>query len=63
MTISSTEFPDEIYVSDAAIDDASSFPPDVHIWRAQRLQWFETDDVLPRYMRFKSDGILEGSTE
>ncbi len=59
----STEFPDDVYVSNAAIDDAASFPPEVHIWRSERLSWFDTNDALPRYTRFKSDGILEVSTK
>jgi len=63
ISISSAAYPGEIYVSDAAIDDASSFPPEVHIWRSESLPWIEINDNLPRYMRFKSDGVLEHSSE
>ena len=63
ISITSAEYPDEIYVSDAAIDDESSFPPEVHIWRSERLPWIEINDSLPRYMRFKSGGELEPPTK
>lgn len=53
------EFPDEIYVSVSLLDDPAAIVPDVHIWRSDRLPWFETNDDYPRYLHFKSDGILE----
>jgi hypothetical protein len=62
ISITSTAYPDEVYVSDAAIDDASSFPPEVHIWRSQSLPWLEINESLPRYLKFKSDGEMEPSS-
>lgn len=53
------EFPEEIYVAISVLDDPETMAPDVHIWRLDRLPWFETADDFPRYQRFKSDGILE----
>ena len=53
------EFAEEIYVSVCALDDPATTQPDVHIWRLDRLPWFEIADDLPRYQRFKSDGIFE----
>lgn len=55
----SAAFPEEMYVSVAALDDAPSLPPEVHIWRCERLPWFDTADSLPRYLRFKADGLQE----
>ena len=59
LTQFATEFPGEIYVSISILDDQTSISPDTHIWRSDRLPWFETTDNLPRYSHFKSDGILE----
>ena len=53
------EFPDEIYVSISILDNPTAMAPDTHIWRLDRLPWFETADDFPRYLRFKSDGIVE----
>lgn len=51
--------PARIGVSTASFDDPDKVAPDVHIWRSQRLSWFETADSLPRYVRFKFEGIQE----
>ena len=59
LTIFIEEFPEEVYVSICALDDPTAMPPGVHIWRADRLPWFETADDLPRFLQFKSDGKLE----
>jgi hypothetical protein len=59
LTIYSEQYPAEIYVSITAFDEAQAVAPEIHIWREERLPWLETADNLPRYVRFKSDGILE----
>ena len=59
MTQFAKEFPEEIYVSVSVLDDPTAIVPNVHIWRSDRLPWFETTDDFPRYLQFKSDGILE----
>lgn len=61
LSIYSAQFPEEIYVSIASFDDADAVAPEVHIWREERLGWLETSDDSPRYMRFKSDGIMESA--
>ena len=38
-----------------------ALPPDVHVWRSGRVSWFETADELPRYVRFKFEGIQENA--
>ena len=48
-------------VSTAAVDDPDALPPDVHVWRSGRVSWFETADELPRYVRFKFEGIQENA--
>lgn len=59
LSISSTDYDEEVYVSVACMDEAGSIEPEVHVWRSDRLPWFETDDELPRYVRFKYEGIVE----
>ena len=59
LTLVDQRFADEIYVSVVSLDEPESAPPDFHIWRSHRLTWLETSDKLPRYVKFKFDGILE----
>ncbi len=59
LTIWAAAFPDVMYVSIAALDNAASIEPEVHIWRSHRLPWLDTVDDLPRYLQFKSDGLQE----
>jgi hypothetical protein len=63
MTQFAAVFPELIYVSLAALHDADSISPEIHIWRSERLPWFETADDLPRYLRFKADGVTEAPRE
>lgn len=59
LTITDQRFPDETYVTVPSLDDPEVLPPEFHIWRSHRLSWLETADTLPRYVQFKSDGIVE----
>lgn len=59
LTLADERFADEVYVALASFDDTEAPSPEIHIWRSQRLSWLETTDDLPRYVQFKSDGILE----
>lgn len=59
LTLTDERFSKEVYVATAVSDDAGTPQPEFHIWRAERLSWLETTDDLPRYVQFKSDGILE----
>jgi len=59
LTLSDDRFPQEIYVSVGSIDSAEELPPEFHIWRSHRISWLETSDTLPRYVRFRADGIEE----
>lgn len=59
LALADERFPDEIYNSLASFDDAEAPSPEIHIWRSERVEWLETTDDLPRYLRFKSDGIIE----
>ena len=59
LTIFSEAFPEDIYVSVASLDEPGAMPPEIHIWRSHRLEWFDTSDELPRFVGFKSDGEAE----
>ena len=63
LTLFIKEFPEEIYVSISVLDDPTAMEPGVHIWRSEKLPWFETADELPRYLQFKFQGLLEESEE
>lgn len=63
LTLFIEEYPEEIYVSIAVLDDLSAMEPDVHIWRSDKVPWFETADELPRYAQFKYQGLLEEDSE
>ena len=59
LTLADDRFPNEIYVSLGSFDDPEQLPPEFHIWRSHRISWLETSDGLPRYLRFRADGIEE----
>ncbi len=59
LTLTDERFSDEIYVALATFEDAKAPLPEFHIWRSEKLPWIETADDLPRYIRFKSDGLNE----
>ncbi len=55
LTIYSQDFPDEIYVSIVAFDQADEVKPEAHIWTSDQLTWLHIGDDLPRHARFGSD--------
>ena len=59
LTLADERFPDEVYVALASFDNPEALPPEFHIWRSNRLSWLETSDNLPRYVKFRGDGIVE----
>jgi hypothetical protein len=49
LVFTSDDFPQEVTVNTASLDDPGAFPPRLHIFTASRIPWFCTDDTLPRY--------------
>jgi hypothetical protein len=46
----------------ATLDDPQSAPPAFHIFWGSRVGWFDPDDGLPRYDKFRPDTRgLEGT--
>ena len=43
------DFPGQLDVTVASLDDPASAPPSRHIWTSSRLPWTHLDDDLPRY--------------
>lgn len=41
--------PDTTDFTVASLDDASAMQPGFHIWHASRIDWFHTQDTLPRF--------------
>jgi hypothetical protein len=39
-----------------SLDDPASCPPQMHIYHADRIAWFETADALPRHAGKKDPG-------
>lgn len=42
-------FPKTVDVTQASLHDPSLIAPQYHIWRHNKVDWFETTDSLPRY--------------
>ena len=59
LTFWDRDFAEHLYVAAAALEDAESCAPEFHIWRSDRLSWIDAIDTLPRYLRFKRDGLVE----
>ena len=59
MTLADERFADDIYVAIASLDAPHALVPEFHIWRSDRLSWLETADQLPRYLRFRYEGLSE----
>lgn len=59
LTFRDRDHAENLYVAVAALEDAESAAPAFHIWRSERLSWIDAMDGLPRYLRFKRDGLLE----
>jgi hypothetical protein len=47
--------PDTIDFTVATLDQPGAVPPEFHIFRRSRVEWFETADALPRHARFRPD--------
>jgi hypothetical protein len=46
-------FPKEISVNTASLDDPAAFPPRKHIFAESRIAWFDIHDELPRHARYE----------
>jgi hypothetical protein len=55
LTIQVDYQPETIDFPVATLDDPNPVAPGFHIFRASRIAWFETADVLPRHQRFRPD--------
>jgi hypothetical protein len=49
LTFETDEFPDEIDVTTASLDDPEAMPPDDHTRTATQLRWVRLADGLPAY--------------
>jgi hypothetical protein len=47
----SDNYPTEVSVNIASLDEPSAFPPRMHIFAESRIPWFHTYDALPSYPR------------
>jgi len=44
-----------VEVNIGSLDDSEAVVPRYHIWCDSRIQWFDTDDNLPRFPRSRPD--------
>ena len=49
LTYESERFPGEVHFHVGTCDDPGSLPASFHVFREERLAWFETADSLPRH--------------
>jgi hypothetical protein len=49
LTFAHDDFPDEIDVTTASLDDPNAMPPREHIYVGTKLDWIKLDDGLPQY--------------
>jgi hypothetical protein len=58
LTYQHADFPDEVDVTTASLDDPGPFAPADHTWTSQRLPWLRLSDDLPRFPRTRRDPLL-----
>jgi hypothetical protein len=56
LTYRHADFPDEVDVTTASLDDPAAFPPADHTWWSERVAWLRFDEALPRFARSRSEG-------
>jgi len=54
LTYQHTDFPNEMDVTIASLDDPAAFPPADHTWTSERVAWLELGDRLPQLARSRS---------
>ena len=52
LTFAGENWPGEVHVFTATLDDPEAFPPTVHTYCLDRLPWIDPDDGLPRLDTF-----------
>jgi hypothetical protein len=52
MAFRSDDFPGEVSVNTASLDDPGAFPPRMHIFTESRIAWFHTHDALPAHQGY-----------
>lgn len=56
LTFEHRDFPDEIAVTTASLDDPANVPPTSHIFVTTKLPWIKLADGLPEYPAEADDG-------
>lgn len=49
LTYRADRFPGEVHVYISTVDEPHRFKPTFHVFHAEKIPWFETDDQLPRH--------------
>ena len=59
LTFWDRDHPETLYIAVACLEEVEACAPTFHIWRSDRLSWIDDRENLPRYLRFKRDGLVE----
>jgi hypothetical protein len=57
LTYEHADFPGEVDVTTASLDDPNAFPPADHTWTSERIAWLALADDLPRFPRTRRDDL------
>ena len=54
LTFEEDDFPDEISVTSASLDDPDRAPPDYHLYTTSQIAWIKQDDGATRYPKSRT---------
>ncbi len=50
LTYRADRFPGEVHIYMSTLDEPQRYKPKFHVFHAEKIPWFDTDDELPRYL-------------
>jgi hypothetical protein len=52
-------FPGEVHLYLSTLDEPDRFEPQFHVFSAEKIAWFDTDDSLPRHAATTASPTIE----
>ncbi len=59
LTFENERYPAELDITTASLDDPDALPPGDHTHMESHLRWLQLADMLPRYVRTRTEGKRE----